>query len=365
MQVDPEATIDALSSAISAVLAPSADPDFSPQVSVLPAQTNLAGIGGFIGYSTAPRAERVARQLEGEVVVRVFAESAADLLDAEARVSRTLMAASPDLLRRQGILRLRRLLDPPGRRLEAADGIAAPFGQELRFAVKFEHAPVPVESEGAIASVPQDIIVAGPAGRGRLRYSSEFLSDPLADFTSISGGTSGSATWTYDEAGRELRQAGERQGGEDGASGNKTGAYLVLQDSVAGGALADFVLHADVRSDGPGGIGLVFRFRDPGNFGFFLMEEPGGPPGRRLLGRRRNGTGALLAEGGQDLSQGFPANSWLRLRLLAEGDRFELAVNEVVALTGSDPGLREPGSVGLFCRGDPNARFRHFRLTSL
>jgi hypothetical protein len=366
MQVDPGATIDALSSAISALLAPPpADPALTPKVAILPAQTNLAGIGGFIGQSDTPAAEKIARRLDGEVVVRVFAGSAAALLDAEAQVSRKLLAASPTLLRQRGILRLQRVLGSPDRRLDAADGIAAPFGQELRFAVKFEHAPLPTQSEGAIASVPQDIAVAGPARPGRLRYQTEFLTDPLADFTGVAGGTSGSAAWTYDQASLELRQTGGRKGGDDGVSGNKTGAYLVLQDSVAGGALADFVLHAEMRSDGPGGLGLVFRYRDTGNFGFFIMEEPGAPPGRRLFGRRRNDSGALLAEGGQDLTQGFPTNSWLRLRLLAEGDRFELAINETVALTGSDAELSEPGSIGLFCRGNPNARFRHVRLTGL
>jgi hypothetical protein len=364
MQVDPGATIDALSSAIAALLAPVPDAAFAPQVAILPAQTSPSGIGGFIGYNKSPPAEIMARRLEGEVVVRVFADSAADLLEAEARVARDLVAASPDLLRRQGILRLKRVLDSPDRRLEAADGIAAPFGQDLRFAVKFEHAPLPAESEGVIDSVPQDIAVAGPARKGRLRYRNEFLADPLADFTPIAAGGSGTApVWAYDSANRELLQTGTRKGGVDGASGNKTGAYLVLRDSVAGGALADFVLHADVRSDGPGGIGLVFRFRDADNFGFVIMES--GTPGRRLLGRRTSASGALLDEGGLDLTQGFPTGTWLRLRLLAEGDRFELAVNEVVALTGKDTNLAQPGSVGLFCRGNPNARFRQVSLTSL
>jgi hypothetical protein len=368
MRVDPGATIDALSSAISALLAPPADPGLPPpQVAILPARTSLAGIGGFIGTSIAPPADRIARHLDGEVVVRVFADNAADLLAAEARVARNLLAASPDLLRRQGILRLQRVPESPGRRLEAADGIGAPFGQELRFAVKFEHAPLPGQSEGQIDSVPQDIALAGSRRSGRLLYQTEFLSDPLADFTPVTGGQSGSLpAWTYDAVNQELRQTSTRIGGEDGPSGNKTGAYLVLNDSAAGGALTDFILHAEMRSDGLGGIGLVFRFRPTQNsgpnFGFFLMEEP---TGLRLFGRRRNATGALLAEGGQDLTRGFEANAWLRLRLIAEGDRFELAINEVVALTGNDAGLREPGSVGLFCRGNPNARFRHFKLMSL
>ena len=363
MQVEPGATIDALSSAISHLLAPPADPAF--QVAIFPVQTGPVGIGGFIGHNKAPPAERYARRLEGQVVVRVFANTEAELLDAEAQVSRKLIAASPTLLRERGILRLQRLLDAPDRRLESADGIPAPFGQELRFAVKFEHAPLPAQSEGTIASVPQDLAMAGLTRVGRLRYESEFLDDPMADFASVVGGTTGSAAWSYDQAEKEIRQTGDRQGGDDGVSGDKSGAYLILQDAFAGGALADFVLHAEMRSDGPGGIGLVFRFIDGGNFGFFLMEGLGSPPGRRLFGRRKNSVGHLLAEGGQDLGQGFPTGTWLRLRLLAEGDRFELAINEKVALTGRDPNLPRPGSVGFFCRANPTARFRHIRLTGL
>jgi hypothetical protein len=370
MQVDPGATIDALSGVIAALLDPPPDnPDLAPEVAILPAQTNLAGIGGFIGRSDAPSAERVARRLDGEVVVRVFAETAANLLEAEAQVSRRLLAASPALLRRRGILRLQRVLGSPERRLAAADGIGAPFGQELRFAVKFEHAPLPAQSEGTIVAVPQDIATAGLTPSAGLRYETEFLENPLADFAPVAGGVSGGASWQYhppagDESG-EVRQTGDRRGGDDGVSGNKTGAYLVLRDSVAGGPVADFVLHAEMRSDGPGGIGLVFRYRDTGNFGFLIMEQPAELPGHRLFGRRRNGTSALFAGGGRDPTQGFGLNSWLRLRLLAEGDRFELAIDETVVLTGRDAGIPEPGSIGLFCRGNPKARFRHIRLTGL
>ena len=364
MQVDPGATIDALSSAIAALLAPPADPAF--QVAILPAQTSAAGIGGFIGHNKAPPAERFARRLEGQVVVRVFADTEAELLDVEAQVSRRLVAASPTLLRQQGILRLQRVLDAPDRRLESVDGIPAPFGQELRFAVKFEHAPVPAESEGIIASVPRDLTVANPTSTSRLLYATEFTTpQSMGDFTPLAGTGLGTPQWQFVAATAteppEVRETSSIGGGGEGMSGDKTGAYFILREGV-GGEVADFVLHAEVRSDGPGGIGLVFRYRDRGNFGFFLMEEPAG---HRLFGRRRAGTGKLLDEGGQDPSQGIPAGEWLRLRLLAEGDRFELAVNEVVALAGRDAGFPEPGLVGLFSRGNSNARFRHVRLTGL
>ena len=117
----------------------------------------------------------------------------------------------------------------------------------------------------------------------------------------------------------------------------------------------------DVRNDFPGGIGPRLRFVDA-YFGFLIIEQEAAA-GRRLWKAAR-GT-ALLAEGGQDPAQGFATGAWLRLRLLAESDRFELAVNETIALAGRDANLGQTGSVGLFCRGNPNARFRHVSLTSL
>ena len=305
----------------------------------------------------------MAGRIEGEVVVRVFASNVASLLDAEAKLTRELIGADPDLLRRQGILKLRRVDDALPRRFEQADGIAAPFGQDVRFAFAFEHAPLPTSSEGTIQTLLTDMMLGQTGRKPILRYENDFLADPLEDFTEFVAGGSGSAPqWTYDAVAQEVRQTGSRQGGADGVTGNKAGAYLVLRDAVAGGTVADFLLEAEMRSDGPGGIGLVFRFRDHQNFSFVLLEQP---PGQRLFGRRSNGTGALLGTGGVDTTQGFDADTWLRLRLLAQGGQFELAIDGTPVLAGSDSNPGEAGSVGLFCRGNPNARFRRVRLTGL
>jgi hypothetical protein len=215
--------------------------------------------------------------------------------------------------------------------------------------------------------VPQDLTLANPTRTGRLLYATEFTTpQSMDDFTALAGTGLGTPQWQFVAATAtdlpEVRETSSVGGGGEGMSGDKTGAYFILRENIGGGEVADFVLHAEVRSDGAGGIGLVFRYRDRGNFGFFLMEKPAG---HRLLGRRRAGTGKLLDEGGQDTSQGVLPGEWLRLRLLAEGDRFELAINEVVALVGRDAGFTGPGLVGLFSRGNPNARFRYLRLTGL
>ena len=137
---------------------------------------------------------------------------------------------------------------------------------------------------------------------------------------------------------------------------------LTLNTGVAGGPLQNFVLNADVRSDGPGGIGLVFHFQDTSNFAFALLQTD---PDLRLLGKRRSGTSSFLDDGGQVTGLSFAQNEWFRLRLLVDGDRVELALNEVPVLAGSDQNLTTPGNVGFFCRSNGTARFRHFRLSSL
>ena len=93
-----------------------------------------------------------------------------------------------------------------------------------------------------------------------------------------------------------------------------------------------------------------------------LLEEPSQI---RVIGRRIDNVGSLPAQGGQTAGAGFPVGEWLRLRLLADGGKTELAINERVVLTGQDDAQIVPGAVGFFCRGADRARFRHFRLSSL
>lgn len=353
----------ALTGAISGLLTPAADPALAPDVVVTASRTHLSGIGGFIGLHGDPHAERHARLLDAQVVVRIRAASPVDLLAAEAAATRELIGGDPAVLRSQGVLRLERLVDRDDRSLTQADGLGAPVGRELRFAVRFEHRPIPVVAEGVLGEVPQDVTtVMSPSG-AQHRFSSEFLSDPMNDFTAVTGAGSGTAgAWSWDPATQEIRQSGTRGGGENGISGNKTGAYLLLRPTAAGGAVSDFVINAEMRSDGVGGIGLVFRFVNATNFGFLLLEQP---PGIRIFGRRTANSGALFADGGQSSTTGFTQGQFLRLRLLAQGDRFELSINETPALAGREPGLTTPGMVGFFCRRNATARFRHLSLTSL
>lgn len=356
--------LDALTGEIAALLTPPAEPALAPAVSVLPTRAGLAGLGGFVGLHEEPRAELHARRIEAEVVVRVRAADEAGLRAAEAQAARDIIAADPGLLRRRGILRLARVTEAAAPALPGGEG--APLARELRFSVRFEHRPLPLAPEGVLGAVPQDVMLSdAPLRAARLRYATEMLADPLGDFEAIDAAGAGTAgAWAHDAAAGEVTQAGTRRGGADGLSPDKSGTWLVLRSAAAGGDVGDLLLQAELRSDGPGGIGLVFRFATPASFAFVLLEQPAAI---RIIGRRAGGVGAFLAEGGQDATQGFPVGEWLRLRLLVEGGRVELAMNERVVLAGADPALATtpPGRVGFFCRNNGTARFRHLRLSSL
>lgn len=354
--------IDALSAEISGLLT-AAGPAPSPQVIVLSNTPRLAGIGGFVGVNADPQAELYARRLDAEVAIRVFGNNAGALVDAEIQAANDLLRADPQQLRRNGIFKLKRLTDRETPVLRAADGIGAPFGRDIICSVSFEHKPVPLASEGALDTVPVDITQAGLTESGGLIYANDFQADPLGDFVALdrSGGSGSDGNWAYDAAAQDVTQTGTASGGNNGIAGNKIGTYLILSPTLAGD-LTNFVVNAEMRCGEIGGIGFVFRFADIDNFGFVVLESPADV---RVMGKRIGGSGSLLDSGGQDATQGFPPDTWIRLRLLADGDRFELAVNEQIVLSGRDPALTGPGSVGLLCRRADSARFRHFRLSSL
>jgi hypothetical protein len=354
--------LDALSAEIDALIA-GAGLSPAPEILILSTSPRLSGIGGFVGLNDTPRAELYARTVEAEVAVRVLANNSNTLATAEAQATNLLLRADPAVLRQAGIFRMTRLTERETPVLRGSDGISANFGRDLIFAVTYEHKPVPAAAEGVLGSVPADVTMAGLTARGRTIYDSEFETDPLLDFLALdrAGGTGTAGAWAHDAAAREVTQTGTASGGNNGIAGNKVGTYLVLAPG-AGGSVTNFVAHAEMRCGATGGIGFVFRFADIENFGFVVLESPADV---RVMGKRIAGTGTLLDAGGQDDTQGFPPDTWIRLRLLADGDRFELAVNERTVLSGRDASLTGPGSVGLFCRRADTARFRRFRLASL
>lgn len=354
--------VDALAGRIGALLTAPANPALAPQVQVLATRLRGAGIGNFVGMSSAPAKEIFVRRLEAQVVVRVFADTPAALSAAERQAATDLVGADSKALRGNGVLRveLAPSLDPV---LTNADGIAAAAGRDIRFQVLFEHRPVPIAGNGIIDEVPQNIVIAPVDSFTHRVYASTFDTDPMADFTKVDGPAAGPAgRWVYRPTTREIRQASIRGDGGPGPDGTQQGTFLLLRDGAAGGPVADFSLAADLWSGGNGGLGLAFRFVDSANFGYLLLQQP---EGFRMFGHHIAGIGAPFAEGGLDTSQGFTTNRWMRLGLLATGDKFTLTIDEEIVLTGGEPGLAASGSVGFFCCRNATARFGQLRLTRL
>ena len=355
-------TITALNAEISGFL--SAE-DFAPtpQILMLSNAPGLAGIGGFVGINDVPKTEIYARKIKAEIAVRVFGDTSSDLADAEVQATTNLLGADPVQLRRAGIFNLKRLTDRATPLLRAADGIPQAFGRDIVFSVTYEHKPLPETSQGMLDTVPVDTTQARLTRGGGLIYANDFGTDPLADFQARDrvSGTGSAGNWSYDAVAQEITQTGTTSGGNNGIAATKVGTYLTLTPS-AGGAVRNFVVTAEMQCGATGGIGFVFRFMDVENHGFVILESPANV---RVIAKRIAGVGTLLDTSGQDTSAGFTPDTWHRLRFLADGDRFELAVDEQTVLAGRDAGLPQTGSVGFFCRRASTARFRHFRLSGL
>lgn len=354
--------VSALTGRIGALLTAPADPALAPSVQVMPIRLRRAGIGHFVGTDSILDKEIFAQHLEAQVIIRVLAPSAAALSAAAQQAAIDLVGADQATLRGNGVLRVEKAVDTETV-LTGEDGITAPAGRDIHFQVLFEHRPIPPTSEGVIATVPQTVLVAPISTAAHRVYASNFATDPLPNFSKVDGPAAGPAgRWVYNATQREIRQTSVRGAGGPGPDGEQQGTYLLLREAAAGGPIGDFSLAADVWSGGNGGLGLVFRFVDSANFGFFIMQQP---EKFRLFGRRLAGVGQAFTEGGLDDTKGFSGNRWMRLELVASGDEFTLAIDERIALTGREPGLTAPGAVGLFCCRNATARFGQFRLTRL
>jgi len=364
MDVPLSEAVAALQGEIAGLLADPGVPALAPEVTVLALSSHLSGIGGLVGRNEEPSGEILARRVEARVTVRVKANTLADLAIVEAAATTAIVGADPVLLRSRGVRQIVREVEGTDVVLAASDGLSAPAGKDLRFNVLYEHVRLPTAPSGLIEALPQDVTTADLSRATRTLYDLQLDEDPLADFDIVDDpdATDGPSAWSYAAAEQELRQSSSITGGSNNVNASKIGTYLVLRPAVLGQAVADFVLHAQVRSDASGGIGLVFRFADVETFGFFVMNRPAP---YRLLGRQAAGVAALLGSDGADTTAGYEPGQWHRLRLLAQGERFELAVDERVVLEARDRSLEAAGSVGFMCRNNASARFRQLRLLAL
>jgi hypothetical protein len=349
-----------LTTALQSFLPPSADPDLAPALTLNPTKIRPTGLNGFVGTSADPAGEIVGRYLEATALVEVKAASLAGLDGAVGAVTQALVGASPLDLRKAGIFRLRLASlgakTPPPAPADAAV-------QAVSFDVAYEFLKEPSEGEGVIAEIPLDVdiggsnvphaLVAGGFAEGALD-AFDVVDDPSA--------TSGPSQWVYDAVEERIRQLSSIGGGTAAVNANKPGTALLLRTTPSRPAVQDALLRAEVRSEGAEAIGLVYRFHDTDNYGFFLMNQA---KGYRLLGVKVGGAFRQLDTPALDSTAGFDVGRLYRIKLVAIAADVRVFLDEQLVLHGSDPALQGPGRWGLTAFRNPQAAFHSLDLTAI
>jgi hypothetical protein len=351
--------LGALQTAIEALLPVPADPALAPVVRIHPLSFQPVGVGGVLSHVlTVPRGALEARRIAAQLVLRVKAANQSGLTAAEATASAALVGADPVGLRSQGIFKLRRTASANP---DVED--AAGAGRDVHFDVLFEYRKLPQSDEGVITEILADSFLRSTAAPIHKLFSSEFQSDPLTQFdVRDDPQANGSGAWQYDAQRAELLQVSSMGGGSNDFNADKAGTALVLRPAAVPALARNFVLWASVRSDVGGGIGLVFRYLDPANHYFFLMNTP---QPYRLLARKVDSQASFLDSAGRSSAMGYDPDVWNLVRLSVQDQDFEIAINGAVALRGRDAALAQPGSVGFLCRNNSGARFRLLRWLAL
>ncbi|MFI0479398.1 hypothetical protein [Actinomadura sp. 9N215] len=196
--------------------------------------------------------------------------------------------------------------------------------------------------------------------RGRPASGDAFDADPMADFDAITDAaatTGGPAVWSYDPAGRLIRQTSGVHGpGASPTSPDKPGTFLIRKTAAAipWPALRDLTVHSRLRSDDPDGIGLIFRYQDPDNFYFLLMDSA---RHYRRLGKKVAGTFQELATPAVDLVNGYPVGEVLDVTVSMVGDAVVAYLNGQEILRGWDGSIMAPGRVGCYAWANQQAHF--------
>jgi hypothetical protein len=346
--------MNGLSAVLAELLPAGAAPTLAPTLEVHPLRIVPTGLGGFVGLSHEPEGEIVGRRLEATALVAVKAASVDGLGEAVSAVTSALLAADRRSLRDRGVLRLD--LDALGPKPAAAsDGVAE---REVQFKVLYEFLKRPVEAGDVIQRVPIDFelgrgkptrtLVDTGLGVGSLAQF-EVFDDPEA--------TGKPSQWQENGAEERIEQlANVSSNVKIPENPKKEGTYLVLRTLPARPPVRDFVVRTTLRSGETGGIGLVFRWQDAGNFYFFLMHSDAERV-YRVLGKKVGGTFAALDTPALDKTQGFEVGRLYDVKLVAEGPDFEVYLDGERILEGRDGSLAEPGRIGLLSRNNRQAFF--------
>jgi hypothetical protein len=200
-------------------------------------------------------------------------------------------------------------------------------------------------------------------------HADDFSSDPLENFEVVDDPQAvidRPSAWVHDLAGRRLLQRSNIHGPVDNVntSPNKPGTYLVgVHERQFGGgpwpAMSNLAMEGTLSSEDDDGLGLLFRYQDVDNFYFFLMDAH---RRYRRIGKKVGGIFQDLQASAVDTGNGFEVAADHHVLLTAQGDRFSVHIDGVLALSGSDRAISGEGRIGLYAWGNSAARFQRLKI---
>lgn len=205
--------------------------------------------------------------------------------------------------------------------------------------------------------------------RGARRALDDFAADPMAKFDVVDDPqalTSAPSAWTYDAANGRVVQTSNIHNPPGNANLNtapdKPGTYLLRKVDAEWNALANLVLRCRVNSGDDDGIGVVFRYQDPANFYFLLLDAQ---RHYRRIGKKVNGVFQELQSPAVDASNGFTVGQDLALAVAVSGKAFKAYLDGQEILSGEDDSIQAPGRIGFYSWGNNAARFLDLRLEEI
>lgn len=341
---------------------PAANPSVDQSLILIPKKIKATGLSGYVGTHQDPDASLNGRHIQAISEVTLISDNGVtDLQQAVSIVTQTLLSQDRTTLRNNGIFKLQ--FDQVSDISSAGQGGNATDTRLVSFLVDFEYIPVPVEEEGSIDFFVHNFDLALSKGKAQF-YQFQFSTlnnageDPLSyfDFEDDPGiaGSSPAGNWSFNAAQGYIEQTNNVRGGPATAGGKKAGAHGLIRVNEAPYQVKNFIAKTTVNATDVDGIGLVFRKLDDNNFYYLLLSAR---HDYTLLGKKVAGNYDVLQEGGLNDTVGHSEATDMEIKLIADGNRFQVYLNNQFVTAGQDSDIAESGRAGFFTHRNDAAHF--------